>query len=303
MTAIGRLLTAMVTPFTADAELDYPKAKHLAKALVATGSDGLVVGGTTGEAPSMDDDERLRLFATIKEAVGDNGTVVAGTTDNNTRKSIALSRAAENIGVDALLLTVPSYNKPTQEGLYLHFKAIAEAVSLPCILYNVPSRTALNMDADTTLKLSELPNIVGIKEASSNADQITSIISHAPAGFNVWSGNDNETFSIVASGGYGVVSVASNIIGLQLKNLIGNVLEGNIEAAAAEHRRLLPLLSGLFMVTNPILVRYALNRVGFHVGPPRLPITEPTAETRATFDRIMNNYTIDIAEHTGQNNG
>ena len=182
MAEIGRLLTAMVTPFDEEGEIDYTKARKLARALLDSGSDGLVIGGTTGESPSMSDDEKIRLFAEVKEEIGDEGAVIAGTTDNNHRKSVELSIEAEKIGADGLLLTVPAYNKPTQEGLYQHFKAIAEATSLPGILYNVPSRTSLNMTDDTTLRLAEIDNIVGVKEASSDPVQITRIIDGAPDG-------------------------------------------------------------------------------------------------------------------------
>ena len=180
MAEIGRLLTAMVTPFDEEGEIDYGQARRLALGLVDSGSDGLVIGGTTGESPSMSDDEKVRLFAEVKEAVGDRASVVAGTTDNNHRNSISLSREAKAVGADALLLTVPAYNKPQQEGLFQHFKAIAEAVDLPGILYNVPGRTSLNMEAETTLRLAEVDNIVGVKEASSDPVQITQIVDAAP---------------------------------------------------------------------------------------------------------------------------
>ncbi|MQF85701.1 MAG: 4-hydroxy-tetrahydrodipicolinate synthase, partial [SAR202 cluster bacterium] len=176
MKDLGRLITAMVTPFKDNGDVDYERAKEFAKALVDTGSDGLLIGGTTGESPSMNEDEKLQLFKSVKEAVGDTASVIAGTTDNNTIASVDLSQKAEKLGVDAILLTVPAYNKPTQEGLYKHFKLISEAVNIPGILYNVPSRTSLNMDAETTLRLSKIENIVGVKEASSDPDQITNII-------------------------------------------------------------------------------------------------------------------------------
>ena len=299
MAELGRLLTAMVTPFTEEGDVDYARARELAKALLKSGSDGLVIGGTTGEAPAMSDDELLRLFAEVKEAIGEDGSVIAGTTNNNTRGSIALSREAEKAGVDALLLTVPAYNKPTMGGLYQHFTAIADSVSLPGILYNVPSRTALNMDAATTLRLAEVPNIVGVKEASSDPDQIAYVIKDSPAGFKVWSGNDNETLSTIAVGGYGIVSVAGNIISGQIQKMIGLVLEGDVEAAAAEHLRLLPIFNALFNITNPIPVRYAMNRSGFNVGPARLPMVPEQSELdafRAKFDPIMDQYTIDLAD-------
>lgn len=297
MAELGRLLTAMVTPFTDDGRVDYAQAAKLARALISSGSDGLVIGGTTGEAPAMSDDERLKLFDEVKQAIGNDGAVVAGTTDNNTIRSIELSREAERIGVDALLLTVPAYNKPTQGGLIAHFTEIAEAVSIPGILYNVPSRTALNMTADTTLRLAQVPNIVGVKEASSDPDQIAFTIKDAPEGFKVWSGNDNETFSIVATGGYGVVSVAGNIIGNQVAAMMGSILDGNIERAASEHLRLLPIFKALFIITNPIPVRYAMNRAGFNVGPARLPMQASDSEMAAftaQFDPIMDMYQMDI---------
>ncbi len=299
MAQLGRLLTAMVTPFTEQGDVDYSRARDLAKALLNSGSDGLVIGGTTGEAPSMSNDELIQLFAEVKDAIGDDGAVVAGTTNNNTRASIDLSREAENVGVDALLLTVPAYNKPTMGGLHRHFTAIADAVSIPGILYNVPSRTALNMDAKTTLRLAEVPNIVGVKEASSDPDQIAYVIKGSPDGFNVWSGNDNEIFSTMATGGYGIVSVAGNIIGGQIQKMMGLILEGDIESAAAEHLRLLPIFNALFYITNPIPIRYAINRSGFDVGPARLPMVPETQELeafRARFDPIMDQYSIDLSE-------
>lgn len=299
MAELGRLLTAMVTPFTEEGDVDYARARELAKALLKSGSDGLVIGGTTGEAPAMSDDELLQLFAEVKEAIGEDGAVIAGTTNNNTRGSIALSREAEKAGVDAFLLTVPAYNKPTMGGLYQHFTAIADSVSIPGILYNVPSRTALNMDAATTLRLAEVPNIVGVKEASSDPDQIAYVIKDSPDGFNVWSGNDNEILATMATGGYGIVSVAGNIISGQIQKMIGLLLEGDGEAAAAEHLRLLPIFNALFYITNPIPVRYAMNRSGFNVGPARLPMVPEASELEAfskRFDPIMDQYSIDLTE-------
>ena len=294
MAEIGRLLTAMITPFDEEGEIDYGQARKLAQGLIDSGSDGLVIGGTTGESPSMSDEEKIRLFAEVKEAVGDRATVIAGTTDNNHRKSVSLSQEAKMVGVDALLLTVPAYNKPQQEGLFQHFKAIAESVDLPGILYNVPGRTSLNMEAETTLRLAEIDNIVGVKEASSDPVQITQIVDAAPAGFNVWSGNDDETFSIMCVGGYGVVSVASNIIGNQIKAMMGMVLEGDLESAAREHRRMLPIFKALFWVTNPVPIKHAVNRAGFDAGRPRLPMVEADDAFRARFAPIMDRYPIDL---------
>ncbi len=294
MVEMGRLLTAMITPFDEEGEIDYGQARKLAKGIIDSGSDGVLIGGTTGESPSMSDDEKLRLFGEVKEEVGDRAAVMAGTTDNNHRKSIELSKEAEKVGVDSLLLTVPAYNKPPQEGLYQHFKAIAEATSLPGMLYNVPSRTSLNMTDETTLRLAQIDNIVGVKEASSDLVQITRIIDGAPDGFNVWSGNDDETFPIMCVGGFGIVSVAGNIISNQVKTMMGLVLEGDIETAAAAHRRLLPLFKALFWVTNPIPVKYAVNRAGFNAGPARLPMAPPDDDFIAKFDTVMDRYEMDL---------
>ncbi len=294
MKDLGRLITAMVTPFKETGEVDFARAKEFALALIDTGSDGLLIGGTTGESPSMNNDEKLELFKSVKDAVGNNANVIAGTTDNNTYGSIELSKEAEKLGVDAILLTVPAYNKPTQEGLIKHFQKIADSVSIPGILYNVPTRTSLNMDADTTIKLSKVPNIVGVKEASSDADQITNIISKTNDDFKIWSGNDNETLSIMTTGGYGVVSVASNIIGNQVKRMMGFILDGQMANAVAEHKRLLLFFNAIFWVTNPIPIRYALNRSGFHMGPPRLPMTEAPEDFKNKFDPVMDIYDMDL---------
>ena len=294
MAEVGRLLTAMVTPFDDDGEINYKKARKLATALINSGSDGLVIGGTTGESPSMSNDEKIRLFAEVKEEVGEQAAVIAGTTDNNHRNSIELSKEAEGVGVDGLLLTVPAYNKPPMDGLYEHFKAIAAATSLPGILYNVPSRTSLNMDHATTLKLAEIDNIVGVKEASSDPVQITQIIDGSPDGFRVWSGNDDETFSIMCTGGYGIVSVAAHIIGKQIQSMMGKLLEGDVESAAAEHRRMLPIFKAIFWVTNPVPIKYAVNRAGMDIGGTRLPLWGPDEAFKAKFNPVMDDYDVDL---------
>ena len=294
MAEVGRLLTAMVTPFDDDGEINYKKARKLATALINSGSDGLVIGGTTGESPSMSNDEKIRLFAEVKEEVGEQAAVIAGTTDNNHRNSIELSKEAEGVGVDGLLLTVPAYNKPPMDGLYEHFKAIAAATSLPGILYNVPSRTSLNMDHATTLKLAEIDNIVGVKEASSDPVQITQIIDGSPDGFRVWSGNDDETFSIMCTGGYGIVSVAAHIIGKQIQSMMGKILEGDVESAATEHRRMLPIFKAIFWVTNPVPIKYAVNRAGMDIGGTRLPLWGPDEAFKAKFNPVMDDYDVDL---------
>ena len=294
MTEIGRLLTAMVTPFDEQGQVDYEQAKRLANALLDSGSDGVIVSGTTGESPTLSTEEKLRLFAEVKGAIGDRGAVIAGTGNYNTAESIEMSQEVERAGADGLLLVVPYYNKPPQEGLYQHFKAIAQSVHLPCIVYNVTSRTSLNMTHDTTIRLSHIDNIVGVKEAGSDMDQIARIIDGARDGFLVWSGNDNETFYIVSMGGYGVVSVASHLVGSQIKQMMGLLLEGDVEKAAAEHRRLHALFKVLFVVSNPIPVKYALNQVGFNVGNPRLPLIPADDKSSAQIDEVLKRYDVDI---------
>jgi 4-hydroxy-tetrahydrodipicolinate synthase len=285
MAEIGRLLTAMVTPFDDRGEVDYAQARRLARALLDSGSDGVVVSGTTGEAPTLTHEEKLRLFAEVKDAVDSRGVVIAGTGTYSTAESIELSKEAAQRGVDGLLLTVPYYNRPTQEGLFRHFEAIARSTSLPCIMYNIPGRTGTNMTAETTLRLSRVPNIVGVKEASGNFDQIARIVDGAGDGFRVWSGNDGDTLLIMAVGGYGVICVLSHLTGLQMKQLIESYMAGRVDEAAKLHRRLLTLNNALMtLASNPIPIKYALNQIGFRAGPPRLPLVEPD---EATGEKIM----------------
>ena len=294
MAKLGRLITAMVTPFNAKGEVDHKQAQKLAKALINSGSDGLLVTGTTGERPTMTDDEQLKLVASVREAIGAKGTIIAGTGGNCTRESIAMTKEAERLGIDAVLLVVPYYNKPTQEGLYQHFKAIAESTSLPCILYNVPARTVTNMAPETAIRLSQVHNIVGVKEASGNLEQIAKIIQGARGDFLVWSGNDSDTFPVMAMGGYGVISVASHLVGKQIQDMIQQTVRGKMKEAAAIHLNLLPLINALFIVSNPIPVKYALNHVGFRVGKPRLPLTEPDDKSKAMIEATLKNYRIDL---------
>ncbi len=290
----GRLLTAMVTPFNEEGAVDYEQAKKLALALLDSGSEGLVVVGTTGESPTLVRDEELRLFAEIKSVVGERGAVVAGTGSNSTAEAVGATKGAEKAGVDACLLVVPYYNKPTQEGLYQHFKTIAESTSLPCIVYNVPSRTVTSLSVETTIRLSQIGNIIGVKEASGNLEQIAKIISGTGKDFLVWSGNDSDTLPLLALGGYGVISVASHLVGKQINEMIYSFINGKTNRAAEIHRHLLPLINALFVVSNPIPVKYAVNQVGLKVGKPRLPLTEPDEKTAALIKDTLKNYQIDL---------
>lgn len=294
MQSLGRLLTAMVTPFDDKGEVDYEQAKRLASALLDSGSDGVLVVGTTGESPTLVREEELRLFADVKSTIGGRGAIIAGTGSNNTAEAIATTKEAERIGVDACLLVVPYYNKPSQEGLYQHFRTIAESTSLPCILYNVPSRTVISLSVDTVVRLSQIDNIIGIKEASGNLDQVSRIIADTREGFLVYSGNDNDTLPILALGGYGVISVASHLVGNQMKEMISSAIEGRTGRAAQIHRYLLPLFNAMFVVSNPVPIKYALNHVGFHVGDPRLPLTPLDDKSAATLEAVLKNYRIDL---------
>ena len=290
----GRLLTAMVTPFDEKGEVDYEQAKKLAVALLESGSDGLVVVGTTGESPTLTREEEVQLFAEIKSAVGGRGTIIAGTGSNNTAEALVTTKKAERIGVDACLLVVPYYNKPTQEGLYQHFKKIAESTSLPCILYNVPARTVVSIAADTVIRLSKIDNIVGIKDASGNLDQIARIITGTEDDFLVYSGNDNDTLPMMSVGSYGVISVASHLVGNQMQQMIQSAVKGRLDEAARIHRDLLPLFNNLFVVSNPIPIKYALNYVGFRVGNPRLPLIPPDEKSAAVIEDTLKNIKIDL---------
>jgi len=294
MNKLGRVLTAMVTPFKENGEVDYEQAKKLASALIDSGCDGVVVAATTGEAPTLTWEEELRLFKEVKSAVGDRATIVAYTGSNSTAEAVEATEGAEKIGVDACLSVVPYYNRPTQEGIYQHFKTIAEATSLPIIMYNIPSRVVVNMTPDTIVRLSQIDNIVGVKEANGDMAHVAQVISNAREGFNIWSGNDNDTFLIMTLGGYGTIGVVTHLVGKQVRKMMELVLDNNVEEAAAIHRHLVPLVNVLFIQPNPGPVKYALNHIGMQVGAPRLPLLPPDEKAGATIIETLKKYTIDI---------
>jgi 4-hydroxy-tetrahydrodipicolinate synthase len=294
MKDLGRLITAMVTPMKADGSIDYKQACKLALALIDCGSDGVVVVGTTGESPTLVRKEEKRLFSEVKAAVGSRGSVIAGTGSNSTAEAVLATHNAEKCGVDGCLLVVPYYNKPTQEGLYRHFMAVAESTSLPCIPYNVPSRTVTSLSAETTIRLSRITNIIGIKEASGNLEEISKIINGVGDNFTVWSGNDTDTLPIMALGGHGVISVASHLVGSQIREMLDHFSAGRSAKAAQIHRHLLPLFDALFVISNPVPVKYALNRLGFMVGPPRPPLYEPDEKMASHIMETLKGYTIDL---------
>jgi len=294
MKTLGRCLTAMVTPFKEDGEVNYAETKRLAKALLKSGNDGLVLAATTGEAPTLSWDEEMRIFIEVKSAVGDKPTLIAYTGSNSTKEAVENTEKAEKIGVDAILSVVPYYNKPNQEGIYQHFKAIAECTSLPVIMYNIPSRVVVEMSWETIARLSQFQNIVGVKEASGKMELVAQTISNAREGFYVWSGNDNDTFPIMAMGGYGVVGVTTHLTGKQYKKMIDLVLAGKIQEAAAIHRKLIPLVNAIFSVPSPAPIKYALNYLGFKVGKPRLPLVPPTEKEGEKIIAELKRQTIDL---------
>jgi 4-hydroxy-tetrahydrodipicolinate synthase len=291
----GRLLTAMVTPFTAAGEVNYTQAQVLARALLDSGSDGVVVAGTTGEAPTLGRQEKLDLFRAVKEAVATDGAVVAGTGTYDTRESIHLSGEAERAGVDGLLLTVPYYSKPSQEGLLRHFEAIAGSVGLPCIVYNIPGRTSVNMLPETIVRAAATPNVIGVKEASGSLDAVSRIVEEAGPDFYVWSGDDQMTLPLLAVGGYGVICVVSHLIGRQMKRMIELHLAGQVDQAASIHRKALPLMTALMTIaSNPMPVKHALNRLGFEAGPFRLPLCDLDETASARLMTEVSRHQVDL---------
>jgi len=230
----------------------------------------------------------------VKSAVGERGTIVAGTGSNSTAEAIATTKEAERIGVDAALLVVPYYNKPTQQGLLEHFRTIARSTNLPCILYNVPSRTITNLSPETVIELSRIDNIIGLKQANGDLEQSAKILDGVHGDFLLYSGNDGDTFPLISLGSYGAISVASHLVGTQIKEMISKAISGETREAAAIHRNLLPLVNALFIVSNPIPIKYALNYLGFPVGKPRLPLTPPDEKTAAAIEAVLKNYHIDL---------
>ena len=278
----GRMIPAMVTPF------DENRAQELAVRLVEGGSDALIINGTTGESPTVFYPQKMDLFRAVVSAVGGKVPVIANVGDNCTEDTVDFARDVEKLGVDGFMTVVPYYNKPPQEGLYEHFKTIAQAVELPIILYNIPGRCVINMKAETTLRLArEFDNIVAVKEASGDLDQVKEIVEGAPEGFSVYSGDDSATYDIMKLGGVGVISTIGNVAPARMKEIVDLCAEGRWDEAAAANERLMPLMKGLFETSNPILVKEALKLVGFPVGGVRLPLVDATPEQSERLAGIM----------------
>ena len=284
----GPLITAMVTPFDPSGAVDTKRAQELATRLLEQGSSGLVVTGTTGESPTLTPEEKLELYRVVKKVAGD-APVIANSGDNETAFSVEFSRQAQDTGVDALLLVVPYYSKPSQEGLYRHFKTIAEAVDLPCLLYNVPGRTARNMTAQTQARLSEISNIVGTKEASGDLVQIATLRAHTPPDWAIYSGDDPAMLPMMPLGACGCISVLAHIAGREFRAMIDAFWAGEMDKARELHLRLLPVIQALFPVDtpSPAPVKAALALQGFDCGGLRLPLVECDESERASLKRVM----------------
>lgn len=284
----GRMIPAMVTPFDENLDLDLDKAQALAVRLVDGGSDALIINGTTGESPTVFYPQKMELFRAVVAAVGGRVPVIANVGDNCTADTVDFAQDVAKLGVDGLMCVVPYYNKPPQEGLYQHFRTIAQSVELPIILYNIPGRCVVNMTAETTLRLArEHGNIVAVKEASGKLDQIEAIIKGAPEGFAVYSGDDSATYDIMRLGGAGVVSTIGNVAPARMKEIVSLCAAGKWEEAAEANERLMPLMNGLFETSNPILVKEALGLLGFPVGGVRLPLVNATPEQSARLAQTM----------------
>jgi 4-hydroxy-tetrahydrodipicolinate synthase len=283
----GRVITAMVTPFDENGALDLERARSLAEHLVANGSDGLVLAGSTGESPTLQFEEKRDLFAAIVDAVGSRADIIAGTGTYDTRESIHLSQMAAEQGVDGLLVVTPYYSRPPQSGLLQHFTAVAGATNLPVMLYDIPSRTARKIEHPTLLKLAEVPNIVGVKDAAGDLAGTARLAAEKPDDFTIWSGDDALTLPMLSVGAHGVVSVASHLVGARLQEMIAAHEKGDANQAAAINTELVPIFDVLFITSNPIPLKAALAEVGRPVGDPRLPLVPATNDERAKVRAVL----------------
>jgi 4-hydroxy-tetrahydrodipicolinate synthase len=297
--SFGRILTAMVTPMNETLEVDYEEAKRLAQYLTVHGSDGVVVCGTTGESPTVTDEEKIQLFRVVKEALGKR-TVIAGIGSYSTAKTIALAQKAAATGVDGLLVVVPYYNKPSQEGMFQHFKAIAESTSLPIMLYNIPGRTSVNLLPETVKRLSVIPNIVALKESAGSLDQVSELKRMLPSGFSIYSGDDSMTLPMLALGCSGIVSVAAHVIGDEMKKMVDAWFAGDTAQATKWHLDLFPIFKGIFVTSNPVPIKALMNMIGIKVGGVRLPLVKATPmELMFLKDLISEIKKIRISHNNG----
>ena len=284
----GRMIPAMVTPFDENLELDLNQARALAARLVEGGADALVINGTTGESPTVFYPQKMKLFEAVVSEVSGQVPIIANVGDNCTADTVDFAQDVQKLGVDGFMLVVPYYNKPPQEGLYQHFKTIAQSVDLPCVLYNIPGRCVINMTPETTLRLAnDCENIVAIKEASGNLDQVRTIIDNAPQGFDVYSGDDALTYDMMKLGAAGVISTIGNVAPARMKEITDLCAAQDFSAAKKAHDALFPLMDELFITSNPIMVKEALNLLGFTVGGVRLPLVNATPEQSRELNSVM----------------
>ena len=284
----GRVITAMITPFSADGSVDLPMAAKLASHLVDHGSDGLVICGTTGESPTLSWDEQHQLFSAVKAAVGDRAKVLAGTGSNCTAEAVEAIGEAAALGADGALVVVPYYNKPPQEGLEAHFRAVAQAApQTPLMLYNIPGRTGCSLNPETAARLMDLPNVVSFKAASGTTEEVSALRAVCGERLAIYSGDDALTLPMMAVGAVGVVSVASHVAGDQIQRMVQAFVAGDLGAALAEHEQLLPLCKALFCTTNPIPVKAALELSGWSVGAPRLPLVSASSDVRDRLTSVL----------------
>lgn len=286
-TQFGRLITAMITPFTVDDQVNYDEAVRLANYLVDHGTDTVLLTGTTGESPTLTHDEEFELYRIVRQNLKNNAKIMVGTGSNCTRTAIQSTQQAEKIGADVSLQVVPYYNKPSQEGMYQHFKAIAESTALPIILYNIPGRTSKNMEPETIARLAEIKNIIGIKEAAGSVDQAEKIRQLTPKEFVIYSGDDALTLDFMEKGAFGVISVASHCCGTQIKAMIEKFASGQKAEARQIEKTLLDIFKVLFITANPVPVKAALTMMGFQVGKPRLPLVEATSDEIAQIKAVL----------------
>ena len=287
MVRFGRIATAMVTPFDRKGHIDFSKTTQLVNYLIANGSESLVVCGTTGESPTLSKEEKLALIDHVIKVVNKRVPVIAGTGSYNTYESIELTKKAENLGADAIMLVAPYYNKPNQEGLYQHFKSIAEETALPILLYNIPGRSVVNIEPETIIALSQIKNIVAVKEASGNLNKMTKIIANTPDHFELYTGDDGNTLPVLSIGGVGVISVAAHVIGNEMQEMVTKFLDGQISEAAKLHQKLLPIMVELFKAPNPVPVKTALQMKGLDVGTVRLPLVPLTENERLELSKRL----------------
>jgi 4-hydroxy-tetrahydrodipicolinate synthase len=283
----GSVVTAMVTPFRGDHAVDLDRAQELASWLVDHGSDAVVVAGSTGESPTLSHKEKAELFRVVGEAIRGRGKLICGTGTYSTAESLELTQAAEDAGADGLLVVTPYYNKPPQRGLVAHFERIADATELPMVLYNIPGRTATRIEHETLLRLAQRRNIVAVKDSTGDFQAITKLVAEGPEGFEVYSGDDWATFGYLCLGAVGVVSVASHLVGPQIRQMIELIETGDVPAARKLHETLSPLFNALFVTSNPIPLKAALEMVGRPCGDPRLPLVPATAEEKERVRRAL----------------